>query len=277
MYLKLKINNLTFLELYLIIFTLISFVMFLQVVIGDFILSLDILDKNYNSHYLGDDNTASSNPSASSSNLTSSTKNESMGKAITETINGTIMTVALTAGMKLSQTTPTLAGKIGALAPPVGGRGVALGGSAIIVKNVSGNVSKDLGKSSNNLLPMSGEGTNLNEVLAQVFNLTGNYALDLLTLIQVFQKLQLMFIVLIIYNLLLYLINVDNLEKLLLKIFPSKLVNYYLKSVNFVKKSSLIIIIFFLILLLISNLYAYHYLNFFISNLDAIIDFYFKK
>lgn len=313
--LKLQINNLTFLELNLVVFTLISFVMYLQVIISDFFfLSLDIytLDTNSNFNCLGDSQTTSnpstssaatstststSNPSTSSnpnpstpsaqqldsvnnnSNINNSngegnnaSKNDFATKATTKAVDGTIMAAAISAGIKLSQNAPTLASKIGVVAG-----GVALGASAIAAKNISGNLSENLGKSSKNLLSLNGEGVDLNEVVMKMFKFSGNDALDLLTLIQHFQKLQLMFIVLIIYNFILYFINLDRLENILLKILPVSMVKFYLKSINLVKKSSVIILICLLILLLISSLYAYHYLNIFIYNLDAIINVYFKK
>lgn len=179
------------------------------------------------------------------------------------------MAASLTAGMKMGQSAPTLAGKAGMLLG-----GIGLGAGAIIVKNVAGNISEDLGKKSAKFLP---SGKDINDLAESMFQLSGNNALDLLTLIQNFQKLQLVFIVIILYNLLLLNINEDKIEKYLLKILTSKIVNIYLKSIRLLKKSGFLIIICVLLLLLLSNLHSYYYLNFFISNLDGIIDFYFKK
>lgn len=72
-------------------------------------------------------------------------------------------------------------------------------------------------------------------------------------------------------------IHENKLENLLLQIFPKIIVTFYIKTLKAFKKSGLIIIICLFFLLLISNLYEYHYLNYYISNIDKIIDFYFKK
>ena len=69
----------------------------------------------------------------------------------------------------------------------------------------------------------------------------------------------------------------STLESYLNKVFPTKLVQIYIKSFKILKKSSFVIIICSLILLLISSIYAHYYLQFFIDNLNKIIEFYFKK
>ena len=106
---------------------------------------------------------------------------------------------------------------------------------------------------------------------------TGNNAIDLLNLIQVLNKTSLLILFLIIYNFFIQLINVNKLELFLVKYFTLKLVNFYIKSLNLVQRSSSLIIKIFFILLLISNFLSYYYLDFFISNIDAIIEFYFRK
>ena len=106
---------------------------------------------------------------------------------------------------------------------------------------------------------------------------TGNNAIDLLNLIQVLNKTSLLILFLIIYNFFIQLINVNKLELFLVKYLPLKLVNFYIKSLNLVQRSSSLIIKIFFILLLISNFLSYYYLYFFISNIDAIIEFYFRK
>ena len=105
----------------------------------------------------------------------------------------------------------------------------------------------------------------------------GNNAIDLLNLIQVLNKTSLLILFLIIYNFFIQLINVNKLELFLVKYLPLKLVNFYIKSLNLVQRSSSLIIKIFFILLLISNFLSYYYLDFFISNIDAIIEFYFRK
>jgi hypothetical protein len=98
--------------------------------------------------------------------------------------------------------------------------------------------------------------------------------LDLLYLIQVFQKLQLLFIFFICYNSILLLINETKLEELLLKLFPINIVNYVKKIFKFLKKSAIITRFLLFILLIVSTVYSYYYLDFFISNFDGIVDLY---
>jgi hypothetical protein len=59
--------------------------------------------------------------------------------------DGAIMTTALVAGSQLAKTLPSTAGKVG---HTIGG--VCLGGTAIVIKNVCGNISSQIGK--NNLI-----------------------------------------------------------------------------------------------------------------------------
>ena len=83
---------------------------------------------------------ASNTPSTSENN---SSKSNSGGDAI-------IMTAALASGAKLAQKAPNLATKAAIVAGSVG-----VGATAIIVKNISGNISSDIGKSSLILLTIS--------------------------------------------------------------------------------------------------------------------------
>ena len=110
-----------------------------------------------------------------------------------------------------------------------------------------------------------------------MFTVTGNDALDLLYIIQYFQKIEIYLIILLSYNLFLISINESKLENILLKIFPTKLVKLYIKFLLILKRSRYIIIPCFLILIIIANIYSYYYLDFFINNLNKIIEVYFKK
>nr|YP_008854724.1 hypothetical protein Gasi_Mp14 [Ganoderma sinense]AHA41724.1 hypothetical protein Gasi_Mp14 [Ganoderma sinense] len=91
------------------------------------------------------------------------------------------MVAAMAGVYKLAQKSPSVAGKLW-----VGGIGA--GAVVIATKNISNNLSIDIGKT--NLISNS----NLMDTLKDMLNLTGNNALDLLNLIQHFQRLQLFFI-----------------------------------------------------------------------------------
>ena len=289
--LKRLINKLTFFELFLVLFTIYICVMFILTLVEDYIISLHLSNIDHISYFWGDANAGGSSDATSTESVNTSNSSNSINSSqntnskviqdVTSKINpqtsnfvskaadGAIMSAAVSAGFKLAQASPTITGKAGALAA-----GLSLGVAGIVGKNVASNISSDLGKQIKPFLPNSGD---LIEKLETMFNLTGNSGLDLLNIILYFQKLQIFFTMLICYNLLLLLINEERVENFLIKIFPTKIVKLYIKSLITLKKSGFIIIICLLILLLISNIYSYYYLDFFISNLDGIIKLYFSK
>jgi len=152
------------------------------------------------------------------------------------------------------------------------GGAILLGAAGIMVKNISGNVSKDIGKSK--ILPND---ISLVEILNKTLDLTGNSGLDLLLLLQLIQKIQLFFIILLIYNILFNLINLKTTEETLNKIFPLYIVNYLIKLIKYLKNSSKILIIVSLIAIVYSNYQSLFIVNLFIENLDQILNTYFKK
>ena len=114
-------------------------------------------------------------------------------------------------------------------------------------------------------------------ILKDTLHLTGNDALDLLNIIQCFQRLQFLFIILICYNIIFTHINLVKLESFLSKFLPAIIVRWYVRSMSLYQKSSLIFLICFIILLSFCNFYAIHSLEFFIENWDGIINLYSKK
>lgn len=172
-----------------------------------------------------------------------------------------IMSFSLAGGIAVAKSAPIIGIKIATAAGTI-----TIGGVAILVKNFAGYISEDLGRKSSY--------TNITDYLSEIFQLTGNSILDLLFLIQVFQKLQLLFIFFICYNSILLLINETKLEEVLLKLFPVNNVNYVKKIFKFLKKSAIITRFLLFILLIVSTLYSYYYLDFFISNFDGIVDLY---
>lgn len=240
--------------------------------------NINTKNSNLNTSTNSDNSSNTQTPPVEGNQKSSSSKNESISRVATKAVDGTIMTAALSGGIKVAQSMPTLAGKAAAVLG-----GVGLGATAIIAKNIAGNVSEDLGKISNKLIP---SGKEFSELAEKLFHLTGNNGLDLLNMIQNFQRLQILFIVIIAYNLLLLIINVDKVENYLLKWLSkptplrkalAKVIQFYIKTIKIVQKSSVLILIVLFVLLFISNLYAYYYLDFFIIHLDNIIDLYFRK
>ena len=141
------------------------------------------------------------------------------------------------------------------------------GGLAIAATNLSGNLTENLGKStfiSNDQLMA---------ILKDTLHLTGNDALDLLNIIQSFQKLQFLFIILICYNIIFTHINLVKLEGFLLRFLPAIVVRWYVRSMSVYQKTSLIFLICFIMLLSICQYYSIHYLGIFIYNFDYKILF----
>ena len=288
---KRLINKLTFFELFLVLFTIYICVMFILNMVEDYIISIHLSNIDHINYFWGDANaggssdttaTESINTSNSSNTINSSQNtnskviqvdtakfNPNPADFVSKAADGAIMSAAVSAGFKLAQASPTLTGKAGAVCA---GLGASIAG--ILGKNIASSVSSEAGKQIKPFLPNSSD---LIEKLETLFNLTGNNGLDLLNIILFFQKLQLFVTMLICYNLLLLLINEERVENFLIKIFPTKIVKLYIKSLRIFKKSGFIIIICLFIILLISNIYSYYFLDFFISNLDSIIKLYFSK
>lgn len=244
--LKNKINNLSVLECLVISFT--------------FFLILNLLGLLFNFYFL-----STHDFSIFNFMLENNTNNNSGSKTFDRVGDAAIMGTAITAAGKIAQQMPNGAAKAAFLAG-----GVVLGGSAILIKNVTGQLSTDIGKSTliSSIVDLYNN---------SIYTLTGNNAVDLLNLIQIFNKLSILFTLLLFYHFIVLSINIDFLESYLQKYFPLKLVNIYIKSLRLLKKSAFILIICIMVLLLISNIYSYYYLEFFINNLEDIINFYFKK
>ena len=139
------------------------------------------------------------------------------------------------------------------------------GGLVIAAKNLSGNFTENIGKS--HFISNS----QIMAILKDTLHLTGNDALDLLNIIQSFQKLQILFVILICYYIIFTHINLVKLEGFLVRFLPAIVVRWYVRSMSVYQKTSLIFLICFIILLTICNAYSRYYLGFFIDNFDGII------
>ncbi len=140
-----------------------------------------------------------------------------------------IMIACMTGAPGIAKQNPTLAGKPGAV---IGGLVVAT--AAITTKNVVGNLTEDLGKTKKFLpenLSNYMDYLNLNDL----FNLTGNFSFDLLLMLIIYQNIELFFICLLIYNLIIFLLPdflISKYELFLLKILHAKLVSFYIRSIR---------------------------------------------
>ena len=250
--LRSKILKIGFIKLFFIFFVI--FLFWLNLV--ETLLQIYLpLDSGITSDYIW----MADNKSTSGSNTPTPSNSNNAGDAA-------IMAVALGGASIIAANTATPQGKTAVLAG-----GVALGATTIVAKNIASNLRSEIGKTKKL------NSDDLTQYLNDMFELTGNNAIDLLNIIYLFQKLQFCFVIFTLYNFVLGNINEVKLESFLVKILPFKLVKLYIRSLIYFKKSSNIIVLSLLILLVISNYLSYYYLGFFIENLDSIINLYFKK
>lgn len=141
------------------------------------------------------------------------------------------------------------------------------GGLVIAAKNLSGNFTENIGKS--HFISNS----QIMAILKDTLHLTGNDALVLLNIIQSFQKLQILFVILICYYIIFTHINLVKLEGFLVRFLPAIVVRWYVRSMSVYQKTSLIFLICFIMLLSICQYYSIHYLGIFIYNFDYKILF----
>ena len=134
------------------------------------------------------------------------------------------------------------------------------GGLVIAAKNLSGNFTENIGKS--HFISNS----QIMAILKDTLHLTGNDALVLLNIIQSFQKLQILFVILICYNIIFTHINLVKLEGFLVRFLPAIVVRWYVRSMSVYQKTSLNFLICFIMLLSICQYYSIHYLGIFIYN-----------
>lgn len=172
--------------------------------------------------------------------------------------NSAIMATSVAGAIKIAQSIPSVSGKIAALAG-----GISIGAGAIAAKNIIGNVTANIGKTKD-LLPS----------LSEFFGFTGNSLTDLLIIINYFQILQLIFILLTLYYLIIYFIDLSILERYLSKIIPTKILSVIIYIFNQLRKIGLFTIFSLIILTLIAAYLNVGYLNFLLDNLDKIIELY---
>jgi hypothetical protein len=212
-------------------------------------------------------NTPIPTPTESSNNIKSSVN--SGGDAI-------IMTTAMAAGAKLAQQAPTVAGKAAILSGTI-----ALGALGIATKNIVGNVTSDVGKSSlilfafaNISLKNSSDPNKsiLLEYVYRMLDLSGNSVQDLLKIIDYLNNLQYLFLYFIIYFSIILSIDSSRIEYFLNKILFEKIVKFIMRSVNLVKKSGKIYLCI-LYILLSYNIYLSNYCySVLYDNFDAICE-----
>lgn len=288
---KCCIDRLTFMELFFIFLSIYYFVYFILSLSLNYFVNIELLLLNSDHQFMlmnedissqvssntnSTTTTSTSTPSPNHTNNTttptiSTPSNTNRGHIGVQGIMPTAIAVGgagMVVGMKAAAASPTLAGKLGWAAG-----GVVAGGASIITAIIGKKIGEDIVKSSSHkFIDIS-----VLESISDSLHLTGNNGIDLLLLIQTFQKLQLLFLFVIVYHFILVSLNEDKVENKLLKILPLRVVSFISKNIKFTKKYIRIVIICFFIILVICNIQSYYYLNFFIENLDGIIETYFKN
>ena len=105
----------------------------------------------------------------------------------------------------------------------------------------------------------------------QVFGLSDNLIICYLQLIDLLHNVQVLSLIGLIFNLIIYSINLGLLEIKLNKFISSKtIINYIIRYLRYIQKSSLVMIICLLLLLVVSTYLTTYYFNFFLVNFDKI-------
>jgi hypothetical protein len=276
-YLKNKIyiiNNLTFLQLTLILFIVffiisITIDMFILNIINEYLfnnvdyfndLDLYMVENQNNTNSNTSSNTSSNNDAKPNINVTNS-KGDSI-----------ILAASLAAGAQLAKNTPSLAGKAAILTTAT-----AIGLTSIAGKNMVNNLTENVGKSSNKFLPFNP----ISDLdLSELLGLTGNSAFDLFKIINYMQTIQLILSYFIAYNLFIYIIDFTKVFSILNKMFPGpigqKFILYFINYITKLKKVSLVFLTLFTILNLICAYLNGNNIEFFYNNFDPIIEYYIK-
>ena len=205
-----------------------------------------------------------------------STSNQSSGSSAAHAHgNALIMTAAIAAGSQIARKSPTVAGKLGALASSVG-----IGGAAILTKHVMGNITEGAGKPdiSNKL---SGDSSSspgqLISYLLEVFNLTDDNLLNLLKLISFTQNVQWFLVTALAYYAFILYIPIEKLESYYHRFLPTRIAVLVIKSIARFKKSGVIIVILMYIVLLASMLLGNYNLKMIMEHYDQLCQWHVKK
>lgn len=175
--------------------------------------------------------------------------------------NGAIVAASIKAASKISQSAPSIGGKLAVVSS-----GIVLGGAAIALKNIASDTSV-LGKQSKSNF------NSYTDFLSQWSS--GNTTLDFLYALQILHKLQIVLICLIIYYSLFKYFN--NYFTQLVQKWPVTYKNYALKIINYINITGHTYVLIFSFLALISALLTNHYFDFLLDHLDNFISIYQKK
>jgi len=212
------------------------------------------------------------NQNNTNSNTSSNTDAKSNINIANRKGDSIILAASLAAGTQLAKNTPTLAGKAAILTTSA-----AVGLTSIAGKILINNLTENMGKSSNNLLPFN---PIIDLDLSEILGLTGNSAFDLFKIIYYMQTIQLFISYFIAYNLFIYIRDFTVVLSILNKMFPGpmgqKFILYFSNYISKFKKASLIFLTLFTVLSLICGYVNSNNVEFFYTNFDSIIEYYIK-
>lgn len=262
------IDNLTFLQLFIILFTF-CHIFYILFYFGLYLLDMSGLNIPIsNTKYLNMatdipqegvvNNVGTNSTIENAGNNNSTSDNVAVAKIAA---NATIMAAGLTGGAKIA----TAMGGTPAQKMVVVGSSVLAAGAAIIIKEVAQEVSEQILNNTKTLI------SPLKEVIRSSLNLTGEATLDLLKLIDFINQMQSLYLLLLIFNFIIYLINLNKIEVYLNKFkINTTLIHYIMKYLKYLQKSSFVMIICLLLLLVVSTYLSTYYFHFFLINFDKI-------
>lgn len=227
-------------------------------------LSLDTID-NYQV-YMSSNNSSNNNQGVNFSNA--------INQGINKAGDAAAFAGGLVLGAHIVKATPTLTSKARYSAG-----GIVLGG-AVVVKNLASSVTTPIGSEPNTKPDLKNlwDGSIFDE-FSRLNN--SDSVLDFLHVLQLINSLQKLFLVFLLYNIVIYTLNVHALVHFISKKFHlsdnNKIVVYANWTINQVKKSGLLIIFLLLILSVCSLFLFAHYFDFLIENFDIICENHLKN
>jgi hypothetical protein len=180
-----------------------------------------------------DSNPTQGSSSSSSTSTPTSTTTAVIKSFAREAGDAAIMAATLAAGQQMARKVPTLAGKAGVL-----GGSVVLGYLAITAKNVTSNLTQNVGRPnvSNSLVSVSTYYDKVNTQIMGFYNLTDDYLLSFLKLISFIHQLQWFFVLMIGYYAILLYVPIEKIESYYYSFLSKRIAEFVIKSIARFKK-----------------------------------------
>lgn len=258
---KINFKNLEPWKIFLIAFFFYMIVWYLSEYILNTYFSTDIID---NSRIYMSSNNDQNNSSGGNTSI-------SVSAGLSAASDATVFATGMGVGSHLMKSAPTMTGKIAAAAGSIG-----LGAAAVIAKKAASSLSLSFpgsGPESSSSKKIIGD-----SIWTEIdrFSNTDN-VLDFLFILQIFNNLQKLFLIFLLYYLIIYTLNVEKFIQLIsttLKLSNNnKITNYAYRAVSYIKNSGLVLIYIFLILSICDVYLLSHYFNFLVDNFEQICEY----